>query len=46
LFLLNFFIMIESKPRTAEEVNVELRSSWSIYLSFLILICSSFFYLI
>lgn len=27
LFLLNFFIMIESKPRTAEEVNVELRSS-------------------
>jgi hypothetical protein len=43
LFFLNFFIMIESKPRTVEEVSVELRSSWSIYLSFLILIFSSFF---
>lgn len=27
LFILNYFIMIESKPKTVEEVNVELRSS-------------------
>lgn len=27
LFILNFFIMVESKPKTVEEINVELRSS-------------------
>jgi hypothetical protein len=37
LFLLNYFIMFESKPQTVEEVNVELRRNWLIYLLFLIL---------
>lgn len=27
LFILNYFIMVESKPKTVEEINVELRSS-------------------